>query len=114
MQPKQSHLERRFANLWLEIAPEMPLEREKTGVVPGRKYRYDFYYRPANVLFEINGGTYARGRSGHTSHQGISRDYDKTNRAQLNGYTIFLLGTDQLTREYVSELIEYCRETSCK
>lgn len=108
MQPKQSHLERRFANIWMEIAPELPLAREVSGIVPGRRYRYDFAYHPAKVLFEVNGGTYAKGRSGHSSHAGISRDADKTNRGQMAEYTVFLLTTDQLNREYISELIQFC------
>lgn len=109
MSPKSSHLEQRFLTLWYSLAPDLPLEQQKTGIVPGRKYCYDFYCPKANALFEIQGGTYARGSSSHSSGKGIARDADKVNKAQLQGYLVFQLPSDHLTKEYVSELVDFCR-----
>jgi hypothetical protein len=71
---------------------------------------FDFYEPKSGVCFEINGGLYARGRSGHTSPDGIMRDYSKVNSAQLEGHTCFTLAPDFITPEYVEELANYCRE----
>jgi hypothetical protein len=87
----------------------MPLSPQKTKVVPGRRYVFDFCYESAKALFEIQGGTYARGNSGHTSGKGISRDADKVNQAQVNGYLIFQLTIDLLTKEYINELATFIR-----
>lgn len=108
-----SHLEQRFENLWYSLALDLTLVPQKSGVVPGRRYVYDFYCPQANALFEIQGGTYARGRSGHTSGKGIARDADKVNQAQIQGYLIFVLTTDQLNKEYVNQLVNYCRGKQC-
>lgn len=105
-----SHLEKRFENLWKSLAPDIPLEAQKKGIVPGRRYIYDFYCPPANVLFEINGGIFARGKSGHSSGLGIQRDYEKVNQAQLQGYDIFVMAPDFLVKDYMEEIIQYCRE----
>lgn len=103
-----SHLEKRFENLWYSVAPDLPLEHQKAKVIPNRRYVYDFF-TPPNVLFEIQGGTYARGRSGHSSGTGIARDADKVNQAQLLGYNVFVLPVNHLTKAYIETLANYCR-----
>ena len=102
---KESHLEQKFERLWYSIAPKLALKKQVKGIVPGRRYAYDFGY--GSCLFEINGGIHARGRSGHSSGAGIMRDADKVNRAQLAGYYIFVLTIDKLTKEYINELVEF-------
>jgi very-short-patch-repair endonuclease len=106
---KESHLERRFRNIWSVVAADLPLESQKKGVVPGRRFIYDFYVPDAGVLIECNGGVWARGQSGHSSGTGIQRDAEKTNAAQINGYAIFVFTPDKLTTEYVSNVAEFCR-----
>jgi len=53
---------------------------------PGRKFMADFFFRDAKLIVEINGGTWMR-KSGHNTAQGIQRDYEKSNAAQLLGFT---------------------------
>jgi len=60
-----------------------PFERE-VCVIPGRKFRFDFCFRAAKLLVEINGGTFTQG--GHSTGLGIRRDYTKSNLAQLAGW----------------------------
>jgi very-short-patch-repair endonuclease len=107
---KESHLERRFRNLWAVLAADLPLESQKKHVVPGRRYVYDFCLPSHKVLFEINGGEYMRGKSGHSSASGIQRDADKCNQGQIQGYDVFMLNSCHLTVEYVGMLARYIRE----
>lgn len=95
--------------MWTAAAPDLPLTAEIERLIPSFRYRFDFGYLPACVLFEIQGGIYARGKSGHTSATGIARDADKLNRAQMQGYILFQLTTKQLTKEYIEELAAYVR-----
>jgi hypothetical protein len=106
----ESHLERRFLSLWEATAPDISVETQKKGVVPGRRFVYDFFVPDANVLIECNGGTWSRGKSGHSSGSGIARDAEKVNAAQLNGYHIFVLTIDKLTPEYVANVAQFCRD----
>jgi len=62
----------------------LPTPEREYAAVPGRRYRWDFAWADARVLVEINGGTYAR--MGHSTGAGISRDYAKSNCAQLRGW----------------------------
>jgi hypothetical protein len=50
-----------------------------------RKWRVDFRILGTMLLVEINGGTWMA-KSGHNTAQGIQRDYEKSNAAQLLGY----------------------------
>lgn len=113
-QPKtitnESHLEQRFRRIWAVVAADLELVAQKKGVVAGRRFVYDFCVPSANVLIECNGGTWARGNSGHSSGTGIARDAEKVNQAQIYGYNIFVLTIDKLTTEYIASVAEYCRE----
>jgi very-short-patch-repair endonuclease len=104
-----SHLERRFEKLWEAVAPDIKIEAQKAGVVPGRRFVYDFCLPDAMVLLEINGATYARGNSGHTSGKGIFRDYCKICEGQYAGYSVLPLSAEMLTKEYVEIIAEYAR-----
>ena len=52
--------------------------------IKGRKYRFDFCFKDARLLIEINGGTFTKGA--HSTGTGIRRDYEKNNLAQLAGW----------------------------
>ncbi len=62
----------------------LPEPEREVCVIPGRKFRFDFCFRAAKLLVEINGGTFTRG--GHSTGLGIRRDYTKSNLAQLAGW----------------------------
>ena len=104
-----THLENRFEHLWYANAPDIALSKQIKQIVPHKRYVYDFGVLPAKMLFEIQGGTYAKGRSGHSSGKGIARDADKVNRAQVQGFIIFVLPVDHLNQVYISELVDFCR-----
>lgn len=54
---------------------------------PTRKWKADFAVLTADkkLIIEVNGGTWMV-KSGHNTGQGISRDYEKANQAQLLGF----------------------------
>lgn len=105
--------------LWKSLAENdyanvsvLELEREVQGVIPGRKFRYDFKVVGLPVLIEIHGGTYSRGKTGHNSGKGIFRDAEKVNGAQFNGYYIFVFTVDMLKPNFVKDLYTFCLEIS--
>ena len=55
--------------------------------IPGRKFRFDFCWRPARLLVEINGGTYTK--AAHSTGGGIARDYEKIRLAQDCGWKVY-------------------------
>lgn len=53
-----------------------------------RKWMFDFAWPDQLVAVEIEGGIWTRGKSGHTSGAGITRDAEKSNAAQLQGWLV--------------------------
>lgn len=66
---------------------------------PKRKWRVDFRILGTNLLVEINGGTWMV-KSGHSTGKGIERDYEKSNAAQLLGFTYL-----QYTKKEIDNLV---------
>ena len=62
--------------------------------IPGRKFRFDFCFREARLLIEINGGTYNGGS--HGRGVGINRDYEKNNLAVVNNWRVLSFDTKQV------------------
>ena len=81
------------------------LDEPETEVVfaPPRKYRADYCWRAARVIVERNGGIWKKG--GHSSGTGLLRDYEKSNLAQLLGWTYLVYTPRQLdSGEAIEEL----------
>lgn len=72
--------------------------------IPGRKFRFDFCWRTARLLVEINGGTYNGGA--HGRGVGINRDYEKCNLAQLNGWRVLQFDTKTIRSGEAVKVIE--------
>ena len=84
-----SHVEDLFA-MQLDSAGLTGYVREFRAI-PGRKFRFDFCFREARLLIEINGGTYSKGA--HSTGTGIARDYEKNNLAQIGGWRVLSFDT---------------------
>ena len=81
----QSELEELFA--FQVKAAGLPEPEREAAVIPGRKFRFDFCFREARLLIEINGGTFTKG--GHSSGLGLRRDYEKLRLAQDHGWKVY-------------------------
>lgn len=69
-------------------AAGLPEPEREVCVIPGRKFRFDFCWREARLLIEINGGTYTK--AAHSTGGGIARDYEKSNLAVLAGWRVLV------------------------
>ena len=69
---------------------------------PPRRFRADYCWPDRSVIVEQEGGLFAGGRrpgtaiGGHSSVQGIQRDMEKGNLAQLAGFIYLRFTPDQL------------------
>lgn len=71
-------------------ALSIPYTREYRALPP-RKFRFDFAIEPiaeTRLLVEVQGGTWGRTRSGHSTGAGIQRDCEKHNLAVLAGFRV--------------------------
>lgn len=102
-----SKLEQKFIQLWDVSYPDIPLTSE-VRFHPIRRWRFDFANMNTKIAIEINGGTWVK--SGHSSGQGIARDYEKLNEANLLGWTVFQLAGSQLTEEWLDKIAGHIRD----
>ena len=89
-----SELEQRFACRWVQLYPDLDLEVEGL-LIPGRKFRIDFYHRQATVAIELNG------YRDHSSKVKIQRDYRKLQILQAMGWAVFPLSWNDVDLDEV-------------
>ena len=65
---------------------------------PTRKWRLDFAFIERKIAIEIEGGTYARGKSRHTTGAGYGADCVKYNELILLGW-VLLRGDSKMVRD---------------
>ncbi len=73
-------------------ALSIPYTREYQAI-PNRRFRFDFAIEPiaeTRLLIEVQGGTWGRTRSGHSTGSGIQRDCEKHNLAVLAGFRVLM------------------------
>jgi len=81
------------------LAWHMSLEgivyRREVCLIPDRKWCWDFVIEP-DLAIEVQGGTWSRGKNGHSSGSGIRRDAKKANAATVAGYRTLFFTTDMV------------------
>lgn len=82
--------------------------KSDTPFINGRKYRGDAVNEKHKIIIEINGGTHPfyitlkngkrvlASKGGHSSPEGIERDYEKNNAAVLAGWKPLIYTPEQL------------------
>lgn len=90
----------------------LELDREYKAV-PTRRFLWDFAAPDIALLIEIQGGTWSRYRSGHSTGSGIRRDAEKNNLAVLYGWSVLYFTSDMIrlgsAYTFASELIRQRR-----
>lgn len=79
-------LEKHFHELKLEFWPEFQFHDK-------RKWRADYKITASNILVEIEGSVWTRGR--HTRGAGFLADCEKYNTATMMGYRVLRFSTQQ-------------------
>jgi very-short-patch-repair endonuclease len=88
----KSQLEKIFEAQLLN-EPEMIEFEKEVQFLDNRMFRFDFANRQYKIAVELDGGTFSRGKSGHTSGKGIAQDMEKRNLATLLGWRVFYFDT---------------------
>lgn len=111
---KRSRLEVLFLRGWEhQGGPELVEEHafaEKLApgaVGAGRLWRFDFAHLPTKTAFEIDGGTFSRGR--HNQGSGSKKDYEKFLAAHLAGWRVVRLTGSQISAVVIAGLIAELR-----
>jgi hypothetical protein len=120
MSATRSSLEQLFLDQWQLRFPDLPPVEQFT--IPewrgfareqkrrGPPMRADFAWPAAAVALELQGGTWGRRRSGHSTGKGIQQDCIKTFVAQSAGWVLLPMTTTMLQQQ---ELIWLPRIADC-
>ena len=71
-------------------AYKIPFERE-VKLIPGRKWRVDFFLKQAGAVIEVEGGIWQKSR--HGFGKGVGGDCAKYNALTLAGYKVLRFST---------------------
>jgi hypothetical protein len=89
----------------------LPEPEREVCLIPGRKFRFDFVWRKKwgydmipGLTVEVQGGTWVKG--GHSSGIGIQKDCEKTILAQLEGWKVFPVTSNQIKDRSAIEWIK--------
>lgn len=78
--------------------PRMLWGKNELQFHAGRKWRFDLAMPDLMLAVELDGGVWMR-RGGHTTGTGATHDREKDRAAQEDGWHVFRVTTDELTRE---------------
>lgn len=96
---ERTELEQKFYTRFLQLGEGLPIPQEQYQPIKHRKWRCDFAWPAQKVIVEVEGGIFSEGR--HSRGVGYSRDCDKYNTLQLDGwivlrYTVLMIDNDPL------------------
>lgn len=105
----QSDIKKAYQALHARIQRQLiGLPKYETEVLfhPKRKWRLDYAWSDLKIGLEVHGGTHAKGR--HTRGVGFANDREKMNEAQLLGWIIIEVATDNIPnlRDWLLRAIE--------
>jgi|TARA_R100001530_G_scaffold20206_1_gene16903 very-short-patch-repair endonuclease len=94
-----------------ELEEEFAAQLDAAGVkyqrelmlIPNRKFRFDFVIPQANLVAEVEGGTWRGGR--HTSGAGFRKDCEKYNLALEHGWRVLRFTTDMVRKGLALESV---------
>ena len=75
---------------------KLPEPVREFAAINGRRFRFDFAWPKHNLLVEVQGGTFAASKLGHSSGMGINRDCEKLNVAILAGWRVLHVDTKHI------------------
>jgi very-short-patch-repair endonuclease len=101
---KQSSGEREFLYFWRVLGLPDVEWVEQYRFHPTRRWRFDFALPEQMIAVEVDGGTWQRGKRGHTSGAGHQRDCEKSNAAIECGWRV-LRYTPKMLKQNPDECI---------
>jgi very-short-patch-repair endonuclease len=78
--------------------------KREVCLIPGRKFRFDFYFAGKDLAVEIEGGTFY-GKSRHSTGPGFEKDCEKYNTAALAGIKVLRFTTRMVNSGYAIDSV---------
>ncbi|HHP0484931.1 hypothetical protein LC147_11945 [Vibrio harveyi] len=106
----QSDVKKAYQALHARIQRQLiglPKYEQEVMFHPTRKWRLDYAWSDLKIGLEVHGGTHKQGR--HTRGIGFANDREKMNEAQLLGWIIIEVATDNIPqlRDWLLRALEH-------
>lgn len=101
------------ALLTLQLRAEQCAFISQYKPIPDRKFAFDFYVAP-DLLVEVNGGAWSKGKMGHNSGTGLQRDAEKISLAAVQGFRMIVATTEQVKKGHAIQWIMAARKHGLK
>jgi hypothetical protein len=84
----------------------LPIPTRQFKAVLGRQFEWDFAWEEQRILLEVQGGIWAKEKTGHSTGAGIRRDCNKLDLALLFGWIPYQVTTDLVVDGRALKLLE--------
>ncbi len=101
-------LERQFDDIWLHVGGAHDFWEVGVLFDTERGWHLDRYNAGQRIGVEIHGGQFMK-VSGHSSVKGQQRDWEKLNRCNELGITLWAFTTAMVNAEQVERLLNFCK-----
>jgi hypothetical protein len=100
----ESGPEGEFCETWKWYGYPPPIREYRMPGLDGEEFRYDLAWPMQKLAVEIHGGTYTGGR--HVRGRGFAVDRKKMNSAQLQGWMVLEVPSEQVAKKQINKTIE--------
>jgi very-short-patch-repair endonuclease len=84
----------------------LPEPEREAQLVPGRKFKVDFYWPAHHLVVEVEGGIYGGAGGAHSRPANIIRDIEKYNALALLGYKVLRVHSEMVRDGRALTLVE--------
>lgn len=102
-----SELQENFLRLLdkaIENGLKIPQPTPEYKFLEGRRFRFDYAWERERIAVEVQGGIFRGGR--HVQIQGILSDYEKLNEAQINGWLVLQVTSEDIRTGKAVDYVE--------
>lgn len=94
-------------NAWIVMAADgIYPEEHEFKFLKNRRFRFDFAWPSRMIALEIEGGTWSRGQSRHTSPRGFENDCEKYSLAAVHCWRVIRVTSKQINE---AKMLEWVR-----
>ena len=105
---QREKLERQFDTIWQHVGGDPDFWQHGYLFDDERGWHLDRYNEEHRIAVEIHGGQYMK-KSGHSNAKGQQRDWEKLNRCNELGITLFALTTAMVTADEIERILLFTR-----
>ena len=87
-------------------AAKLPEPERELRFHPVRRWKFDFAWPDKMIALEVEGGTWGKGKSRHTTGSGFEKDCEKYNEAALLGWKVFRVTSTMIKKGTALQIIE--------